>query len=141
MVKAIFFGVVTVFWFAIYSAATSTAAPPHQRAGPRPVTFEGTWDCHGLAMDGQPYKAQLTIKPEGKGYTFEWADRDTKTVVYLGVGFLEGDALMVAFWGSRWIGIGVYRVKEGGLEGRWSGLESLGQIQAEACVPFGSREV
>lgn len=108
-----------------FVVALALVAPGSAQQAAVPVDFTGTYSVTGTAPDGA-YTATAELIAHGPVYEIRWTFPQGDGMA--GVGFVEGDALIVGFatatqFGAT-AGTGLYRVtvkQPLTLEGRWTG--------------------
>lgn len=87
--------------------------------------------CSGMNPDGTLYEISLAVRQEGKNYFLDWSSRGTEMV---GLGLRQNDQLAVVILNKHdnSIGVVLYTVKQGQLEGLWT--FGGGQVFKEACL-------
>lgn len=99
--------------------------------------LEGTWEItDGETPDDKDYDGTVefsAIRDTSNLYNVSW---ETSTGDYTGLGFLEGDRLLVGYGLSDDIyGVALYKIKKNGtLEGRWSYSEADGTVGTEMAI-------
>lgn len=96
--------------------------------GPLPLRAEqpsGTYQAQGMAPNGKSYAGIVEILPQGKGAHLAWQlDGGAR---YLGLGLRLDNVLGAAYWPlqvkSPGVGIVVYRIDGGRLDGDWMMLQ------------------
>lgn len=83
----------------------------------------GTWKC-----EGPGYTGIVKITKEGEAYRVSWAIGNER---YTGVGLIEDEVFSVAYYGAKMQGIVAYKIKSGGLFGRWSTNKNPGAVSTE----------
>jgi hypothetical protein len=102
-----------------------------------PEELEGTWEItDGETPDDNDYEGTVEInavRDTSNLYNLSW---ETSTGDYTGLGFLEGDRLLVGYGLNDDIyGVALYKINNNGtLEGRWSYSEADGAVGTEMAL-------
>lgn len=94
-----------------------------------PMEVKSLYECSGVAPNGRAYKGPLKIEQEGNTFLFTWGDE-----LQIGVGVRQGDKIAVGLVdrASKGLGVVLYTVSQGGLEGVWT--FGGGLTFTETCV-------
>lgn len=99
--------------------------------------LEGTWEItDGETPDDNDYDGTVEIsavRDTSNLYNLDW---ETSRGDYTGLGFLEGDRLLIGYGLSDDIyGVALYKInKDGTLEGRWTYSEADGAVGTEMAI-------
>jgi serine/threonine protein kinase len=110
--------------------------PPKEKEKPRPPAADvsGAYDIvEGInpsALGGQRYAGTVVISNVGPTVRVEWHSGSS---TFLGVGFVDGDELVVAF-GAGSYGVGVYANEGGKIAGRAATSEAAGVIETQTLT-------
>lgn len=83
----------------------------------------------GAKPDGSAYEGAVKLAKAGETYTLAWDIANNPA--YKGVGLPVGDLLAVGYAEGETVGVSVYKVSGGTLEGHWASLGSKGKLGAE----------
>lgn len=103
----------------VYAAQTAPADP------------SGTYSCRGWQR-GKDYAVTLTVKPFGETYEAAWFFVGEAAPAIVGLGLVDHNDLAITLVSkSGALGVALYRITPGKLEGVWSAGD--GTLEPEVC--------